>query len=736
MQVNPAVFALVLTSAAVSQSEWFPAHVEPPTIGSVRLCDQSADGRVLAVSYRADSLTLETWEWNGARWNQRFPNHAPSRRNSFGLTYDSARRVAVLFGGEFAGAEFDDTWEWNGVDWVQRAPATRPSARKWMSLAFDSLRDRTLMYGGTVSGTTVGDCWEWDGSNWSPCAGAPSPGPRSRYSMAFDSARGVTVLFGGYDAVSSTPHNDVWEFDGSTWTNPQPSIAPPNIYQAAATYDAQSQSMVLYGGGMVPGGTNLELWSWDGTSWSQPASQTSPITSFDSGMAFDSRRGNVVLHGDHLGAETWTWDSASSTWTEEDLTPKFHLRAGVAFDWLDQTIIAGKNGTFRWDHANLRWTPESSTSHPDMVQLSSVLTFDPVRRQAVLYGTLALSSGPSETWIWDESTRDWQQRFPATSPPPLRDASMGYDPTTDRTVLFGGRDALGQLSDETWTWNGVNWVQAAPLTTPPARTDAVLEFDPSTGRLALIGGRDAGFDVSPGVWDWDGTDWSQRSILGTAIPPRHDPAAGRHSTGLLIAGGQAESGDILRDVWLLTGNSWTQLGTQLPFEFLRGTASVDLLTDELTVFDASGFAPGDSGVAAHIHGVWRFGPPRGATTPFGGGCSSSSTEPTLLSSGPPVLGDATFALGAAGLTPSQPAAFLFAAGLDLLTLPNACRLYVPAAFATVITQSAASGTATLPVALPAGSTLAGAEVFVQAASLDVASGGVRLTHGLRMRLGH
>src|SRR5204862_2912963 len=85
-------------------------------------------------------------------------------REGAGLAYDSARNVAVLFGGSGAGGTSADTREWTGMQWTQRA-STGPSARYYYAIVYDSARHVTVLFGG--SNTSVGDTWEWDGIQWS-----------------------------------------------------------------------------------------------------------------------------------------------------------------------------------------------------------------------------------------------------------------------------------------------------------------------------------------------------------------------------------------------------------------------------------------------------------------------------------------------------------------------------------------------------------------------------------------
>jgi hypothetical protein len=67
--------------------------------------------------------TNETWEYDGVDWRQINTPHSPPPRYYGGMTYDSQRRVMVLFGGfaAYYGPAYNDTWEYDGTDWHQVA---------------------------------------------------------------------------------------------------------------------------------------------------------------------------------------------------------------------------------------------------------------------------------------------------------------------------------------------------------------------------------------------------------------------------------------------------------------------------------------------------------------------------------------------------------------------------------------------------------------------------------------
>src|SRR5262249_15134247 len=92
----------------------------------------------------------DTWEWNGESWIRRAVAAAPSPRSGYVMAYDSRRHVTVLFGGldETRGVFLLwDTWEWDGMTWSLRAEEG-PWRRQWSAMTYDSTRKVTVLFGG------------------------------------------------------------------------------------------------------------------------------------------------------------------------------------------------------------------------------------------------------------------------------------------------------------------------------------------------------------------------------------------------------------------------------------------------------------------------------------------------------------------------------------------------------------------------------------------------------------
>ncbi|MCA8978005.1 MAG: hypothetical protein KDC98_24985 [Planctomycetes bacterium] len=695
--------------------------------GSPRLCFADTAGRVLATSRRDPLTELETWERDAGGWFLRRPTTAPSARSSYVLAYDPGRRVAIVFGGIAAlGAMLDDTWEWDGIDWVRRGTPVAPSPRTGVAAAFDTARGRLVLYDGVL----LADQWEWDGSIWTrvPLA-TPNPGPRSGALMTFDAARNTLVLFGGYDGgLFAPPRQDTWEYTASTWSlRPTPS-PPPRLIGAAIACDRHRGQCVLVGGRVVGSGSspvNTDAWSWDGQQWQQIPTPVNPGERNAPGFTYDAAARRFVLHGGAETTDTWQFDPGSRSWTRASYAASRSALALAFGDFAGHALLTSYHETLRWDHGSRSWQDVTTPTRPNPA--SAVLAYDIVRQQAVLF------TPAGETWIWDDVAATWSQRTPTRSPPPTQFAAIAYDVARGRTVLFGGSTSFG-ISDQVWEWDGVDWSDVTPLVGPAPRLGAAMAYDFGNGTVAMFGGARA-FAASTyenDVWDWDGVAWTQRVIVGPQPVGRYAAALLGSGNRVLMLGGQVlptVSGGMSEEVWQLNGQAWVRL-PDCPLACRSPIAALDPLANEVVLFGGIVNAPTGSSATP---GVWAFGAARAAVTPYGGGCVGSGSAATIAASGLPTVGNAAFALAVSAGT-NQLAAFALGFTARRIDLFASCSLLVDQPIIATMVGST-TGTAVLPLPIPAGNAFAGLAIHAQAAVLDVPASGLSLSGGLELAIG-
>lgn len=130
------------------------------------------------------------------------------------------------------------------------------------------------------------------------------------------------------------------------------------------------------------------------------------------------------------------------------------------------------------------------------------MAYDQAGKKVILFGGWSEGDGfLDDTWTFDPSSNTWTNLKPAAAPPARYLASMAYDESGKRVVLYGGLTKhiqsllgaasfdFGQLGD-TWTFDlgKKTWTSVETTVSPPARGMAGLAYDAVTSKLVLFGG--------------------------------------------------------------------------------------------------------------------------------------------------------------------------------------------------------------------------------------------------------
>jgi hypothetical protein len=310
------------------------------------------------------------------------------------------------------------------------------------------------------------------------------------------------------------------------------------------------------------------------TSW--PSTRAFPV------MVFDASRGRMVLFGGYdlytRPSDTWEWDGAAGTWTSLTPTqsPPWRQSAAAAYDAVGRKVVmfgGHANGELQdlweWDGAAGTWTDRTPSPLPaawPTARTEATMAYDVSRGKMVLFG----GSGPpdgarQDVWELDSGTGTWTDRTPSSLPAswPVKrvEHAMVYDGNRGRVLLFGGSNQ----APDTWEWNGAagTWTNRtpAPLPTtgwPSARQQHWLAYDSARAKVVLFGGYYMG-DLQD-LWEWDGVagTWTDRTVL--PIPANWPSARHGHAfeydttqSKVVLFGGLNNSGYTKQDLWERSG---------------------------------------------------------------------------------------------------------------------------------------------------------------------------------------
>jgi len=259
----------------------------------------------------------------------------------------------------------------------------------------------------------------------------------------------------------------------------------------------------------------------------------------------------------------------------------------------DVWVLSNADGT---ETSAPSWTALTPTGGPPIRRVGATSVYDPNSNRMIVFG-----GNPNEGFcfgtvndLWllsnadgtEPSTPAWTQ-VSATGGPPSRRwvHSVGYDPATNRMIVFGGADACVDRNEEVWILHNANglggtpaWTQLVPGGTPPTPgADARGIYDPSANMLIVVnnpgglvnvqvltnanglGGTPAWFHLSPTGGPPTAADAYSTSFV-------YDPASNR----LIVFGGCCGPvpGGRINEVWALSNANgtapstpaWTRLG--------------------------------------------------------------------------------------------------------------------------------------------------------------------------------
>jgi hypothetical protein len=301
---------------------------------------------------------------------------------------------------------------------------------------------------------------------WDPVDAADGPSAREDHTWTVSGDERTALLFGGRDGA--TVYDDLWAYDldGDAWRRLATNNGPAARFGHEATW-VDGVGLVVFAGQAGASFFN-DLWAYDPDAqrWTQlPATGDVPVARYGTCAALGPDGRLWISHGftaeQARFSDTRAYDFESGAWTDESpaagARPVERCLHGCW--WTDDgelALYAGQTtGTLaladRWSFADGSWTEVAGSLPPDR----NLYARARVDGGTVVFGGQALEGDyRNDLWLLADGEAD---ALPLTAagdaPAPRSGAEIVQDPTTDRMLLFGGRNDEGALSD-VWALHG------------------------------------------------------------------------------------------------------------------------------------------------------------------------------------------------------------------------------------------------------------------------------------------
>jgi hypothetical protein len=509
-------------------------------------------------------------------WTSQSPGTSPSARSGSAMVYDSVHHQTVLFGGQDASnTPLAETWTYDGTTWTKQNPLHPPPARVWPGMAFDATHGQAVLFGGISSSVPptayLHDTWVWNGTDWTNANPSAFPAGRQGPAMAYGSPIGSpgVYLFGG-SIVGGAVQSDTWAWDGTNWTLIAFSTPPPGPRRfASMSYDPVDGVMVLFAGDT--GSAILDdTWTLDENGWAQQSPHNSPSPRTSQWQAWDPDRQLTVMFGGSDKSDTWTWNG--SNWVVETTyaspTPRSYVNMVYDQQHADMVLFGGLNGTTSladtWTLGFVytqNWMQVgNSDGGPTVTNGSAVFQDSSAGLGALLFGGSNGTSVSAETWLWLGD--QWTHEIINSPPPARQSAAMAYDPVAGEALLFGGNSSVSgtALLGDTWTFDGSSWTSHTVASPPAPRENQAMAYDGANYNTVMFGGFGASYLGE--TWLWNGSSWSQLNPSALAPSARANPGMVFDAArGQITLFGGYNGTTYLSDTWVWNGTAWTKLTT-------------------------------------------------------------------------------------------------------------------------------------------------------------------------------
>jgi hypothetical protein len=480
-------FTTVYDTWEFDGTDWTRIATDGPKLNKPQVVWDGGRRETFVIGFDDTGKTqMHTYDPSTGRWTQKTPEGLPPCANDISLVYLEHVDKVALVGGACAGL-YETAYSYNGTKWEKLVATSGIGYPATAGLAYDSLRNRAILYGGTeLGGEARAHTYTYWNNDWHLETNAVArPAPRSLGAFISDPVTKSIWLVGGLNQHESGYLDDIWRFQNNQWTQvAKPADAPTNCGAPFMTFDSDRKQLVVVCSGLAVFELDVNTLAWKKFTTQNPTPGTRRFANF----VYDPTLKQSVLYG------------------------------GYGIDYLEDTWLW--NGT--------AWT-EVKKNRADARALATMF-YDPTRKKLVLYGGIGRPDIEDavirykDMWEFDGATNGWKKLTITQTPGERFGAQTVTDPRTGHTLLLGGI-RVDQVTEKTrrqvfasdlWQWDGNAWTRLAETTTPPGRENAMFGYDPTSNKFVLFGGY-AGFFFND---TWTSSDAITWQILPDAIAPR------------------------------------------------------------------------------------------------------------------------------------------------------------------------------------------------------------------------
>jgi hypothetical protein len=478
------------------------------------------------------------------------PAAAPVVFNDPRAVYDTTRsRILVL---DFSTSAPARLYAWKGNSW-SLIDSNGPSPRQQSAATFDQGRGRLVVLGGYEQGPQgfLNDVWEWDGQSWTVIPGAPKFYGRSRHSMTYDAVRQKVFMFGGtVDRPGViTLSNDTWLWDGAAWVESSTFPRPTPRNEAALAFDSSRGCVVLSGGNNGSSSLNSTIWEWNGT-WTQ---RTPGNVGDYRSMVFNASNNRVFFLSSFGSSETATeFNGADGAWTTVTQVLPANTGAGLlmVFDSaIGRPVVCTGTGLTFWNHLGtdsppwIQTHPTGGNYYPGSTAWVQVNAFGSPRSYRWFRNGVPVINGGHIS-----GAQSFRLEF---NPISAADSGSYHAEVSNACRTIASTGAAINVSMNCY-------LSTIPSVNPSSFNSPAYAYDTARSRLVAVVD-----STSNALNYWDGSRWL--SVPGNPQPSRRTNTAIAYDNirdRLVLFGGRDSQGQYPTDVWEWNGASWSSIPTQ------------------------------------------------------------------------------------------------------------------------------------------------------------------------------